>query len=87
MGLFTKTTKKIAISQDIKEVETLKVWSVTWKSASKGSSAIYPVSYKEFFTSMEDANSFANNIKEAYNILRYDYDNIQNSVEIKEENV
>lgn len=67
--LFFKKTE-VPISNKVKEVETVQLWVVTWYSRYGPYSGDVQKEY-EAFTSEEEANTFAESLRNAFKLIRH----------------
>ena len=70
MGLFTKKQEVVIEDYVTKEAEGAEVWLVTWKARTGEYSSSYRLAAKAFVRE-EDANQFAESLKEAKALLQY----------------
>jgi len=67
--LFFKKTK-VPVSNDVKEIETVQLWVVSWWSRHGSYSGDVRKEY-EAFTSEDEANKFAESIRNAFRLIRH----------------
>lgn len=70
MGLFTKKKEVVIEDYVTKEAEGAEVWLVTWKARTGEYSSNYRIAAKAF-VHKEDADRFAESLKEAKALLQY----------------
>ena len=69
-AFFTKKKLKVPTSNELKRVDAVKLWIVTWYSRNGQYSSDIVKEY-EAFTSEEAATEFAESLKNAYALLRH----------------